>query len=109
MYSTLNLYEFKMFLFDHVNLEEFMLLFFNFNMTLAATWMLDIYAKIQYFCTLVRGESLRQFDLFSADGENTETLNVDDYIKDLPFNFTPINSLSKQKCAVRRGTKNCAV
>ena len=48
---------------------------------------------------------MRQFDLFYADVENTETLNVDYYIKGLAFYFLPVNSLSKQKRAMRRGIK----
>ena len=45
-------------LFDNGDPEEF---FFvrNFNMTLAATGTLENGAKIQYLCTLVRGEVLR--------------------------------------------------
>ena len=50
-------------------------------MTLAATGTLEIDAKIQYLRTLIRGEALCQFDLVSADIENTETLNVDYYIR----------------------------
>ena len=62
-----NLYGFKMSLFDHGKPEEFLLIILSFNMTLAATWTLDMDAKIQYLCTVVCGEELRQFDLLSAD------------------------------------------
>ena len=86
--STSDLYEFKMFLFYHGNTEEFMLFIRNFNMTLAATQTLDTDAKIHYICTLLCGEALRQFDLFSADVENTETLNVDYYIRGLAVYFS---------------------
>ena len=64
-------------LFDHGNREEFLLFILNFNITLATTGTLDMDAQIQYLLTLVRGEAFRQFDLLSADVENTETLNVD--------------------------------
>ena len=37
--STLDLYDFKMSLFDHGEPEEFLLFIHNFNMTLAATWV----------------------------------------------------------------------
>ena len=50
-------------------------------MTLAATETLEMDSKIRYLCTLVRWEALLQFDLLSADVENTETLNVENYIK----------------------------
>ena len=78
-------------LFDFGKPEEFLLFIRNFNMTLETIETLYMEPKIQYLCTLVRGEALRQFDLLSADVENTETLNVDYYIKGLalyfPFEF----------------------
>ena len=69
MSTTSELYEFMMFLFDNGDLEEFLLFVCNFNMTLVASGTLDTDAKIQYLCTLVRGEALHQFDLLSADME----------------------------------------
>ena len=65
--STLDLYEFKKYLFDHGYPEEFLLFVRNFNMNLTATGTLDIDVNIQYMCTLFRGEALRQIDLLSAD------------------------------------------
>ena len=73
----LDLYEFKMSLFDHVKPEEFLLFTRNFDMTLASTGTLEIDTKIQYICTIFRGEVLCWFDLFSANLNNKETLNVD--------------------------------
>ena len=64
-------------LFEHGKPEEFLLFILNFNITLAEKGMLDMDGKIQHLLTLVRGEAFRQFDLLSADVENTETLNVD--------------------------------
>ena len=43
----------------------------KFNMALAASGTLDMGAKVQYLCTLVRVEVLRQFDSLSADVECT--------------------------------------
>ena len=57
--STLDLYEFKMSLFYNVEPGEFLL------------FVSDADAKFQCLLTLVRGEALRQFDLFSADIEST--------------------------------------
>ena len=85
--STSDLYEFKMSLFDHGKPEDFLLFIRNFNTNLAATGMLNMDTKIQYLCTLLHGEVLRQFDLLSADVKNTETLNVDNYIKGLELYF----------------------
>ena len=61
--STSDLYEFKISLFDHGELGEFLLFIQNFNMTLAATGILDIDAKIYDIHMLVHGEALRQFDM----------------------------------------------
>ena len=47
--------------------EEFLLFMHKFNMTLTASGALGAVAKVQYLCTLVRGEALRQFYLLSAD------------------------------------------
>ena len=55
-------YEFKMFLFDYGDLEEFILFICNFNMTLVATGKLYMDAKIQYLRKLVHGEAFCQFD-----------------------------------------------
>ena len=68
----LDLYEFKMFLFDHGKPEEFLLFINNFNMTLLAIGTLDTEAKIQHLCTLVCGEALSKFDLLSTDVKNTK-------------------------------------
>ena len=54
-------------LFDFGKPEEFLLFIRNFNMTLETIKTLYMEPKIQYLCTLVRGEALRQFDLLYAD------------------------------------------
>ena len=75
-------------------------------MTLAATGMLETDAKFQYLLTIVRGEVLHQFDLLSDDMENTDTsLTVDYILNDLVCYIPPVNSLSKQKRAIRRCMK----
>ena len=108
--STSELYEFKMSLFENVEPEEFLLVVRKFNMTFGASGMLEAGAKIQYLGTLFRGESLRQFDSLSANVQIMQTLNVDDIIKGLAQYFSPVNSLSKQKRAMRRGMKkSCAL
>ena len=67
--STLELYEFSMSLFDHGEPEEFLLFVQNFQMTFAATGTIETEEKVQYICTLVRVEALRQSDLVSADAK----------------------------------------
>ena len=83
-------------LFDHGKYEECLLFVRNFNMTLAATGAQWMDARIHYLRTLFCGEALRQFNLLSADVENTETLNLYYYIKGLAVYFLPVNSLSKK-------------
>ena len=60
-------YRFRMDLFDNGDPEEFLLFIQYFNMTLEASGTLNYGAKIQYLHTLVRGESLRQFDMLPAE------------------------------------------
>ena len=52
-FSTLELFDFILSLFDHGNPEEFILFVRNFNMILSETGMLEMDAKIQYLRTLV--------------------------------------------------------
>ena len=84
--STLDLYEFRMSLFDYGQLEEFLLFVRNFQTTLAATGTIETEAKVQYLRTLLRGGALHQFDLLYADVKNTETrLYADDLLKGLAW------------------------
>ena len=68
-----------MYLLDHGEMEELILFVWNFQKTLSATVTLEMEANVQYFCTLIRGEALRKFDLVSADTKNIETLLDIDY------------------------------
>ena len=54
MSSTSDLYEFKMYLFDNGDPEEFLMFVCKLNMTLAASGTLEMGTKYQYLCTLVR-------------------------------------------------------
>ena len=95
-----NLYEFKMYLFENGDLEEFFLFVRNFNMTLAASGALEADAEFQYLRTLVRGGALRQFESLSDNVESTKILDVDYIIRGLAQYFPPVNFLSKQKRAM---------
>ena len=64
-------------LFENGKLKDFLLFVRNFNMTLAASGMLEMGAKIQYLRTLVRGEVLNHFDSLSSDMESTETITLE--------------------------------
>ena len=59
--------------------------------------------QYHYLRRLVRGEVLLQFDSFSDNMKGTETLNIDYFIRGLAQYFPPVNSLSKQKHAMRHG------
>ena len=66
-------------------------------MTLEASVTLLDGVKIQYLCTLVRGEALRQFDTLSAVVGSTTSENLKSIILGLGAYFSPVNSLSKEK------------
>ena len=52
---------------------------------------------------LVHGKALRQFESLSDDMESMEILTEEYIIKGLALYFSPVNLLSKQKRAMRRG------
>ena len=67
MSEKLDLYEFKIALFDNSKSEEFLLFIRNLNMALKAPVTLKSGAKTRYLRTLVRGEELHQFYTLSAE------------------------------------------
>ena len=69
-----------MYLFEHGKPKEFLLFVRNINTTLVATITLETDEKVKYLHTLVRGEALHQFDLLSADMENTDTSSAVEYL-----------------------------
>ena len=80
--SMPDLYGFMISLFDHGDLEEFLLFIWNLNITLPSKGTQEIDTKIHYFRTLLCAEALRQFGLLSADVENLDTsLTVNFLIK----------------------------
>ena len=74
--QKLDLYQFKMIFFDNGYPEEFFYLIRNFNMTIEASGMLVDGLKIQYLCTLVCVEELRQFDIFYDEVGSTTSENL---------------------------------
>ena len=65
----MNLYEFKIALFDSGYPEEFLLFIYNFNMNLEASGTLKYGVKIKLLYTLLNGEALSQFDALYAEAE----------------------------------------
>ena len=83
--STLDLYEFRMSLFDHGNPEEFLLF----------VWNLETDTKVQYLCRLVCGEALHHLDLMYAYVVNKKdtSLTVDYPLKSLAWYLFTVNYL----------------
>ena len=93
-YSTSEIYELRISLFDHDKQEEYLLFIYNFNMTLVSRGMQVMYVNVRYLCTIVCGVALRNFDLFSVDVENIDTpLNLDDLYIELSWYLPHVNSL----------------
>ena len=65
--EKLDLYEFKMALFNNGYPKQFLLFIWNFNMTIEVSRTNKSSENIQYLRTLVHVEVLRQFDMLSAE------------------------------------------
>ena len=74
------LYELKMALFNIGNPEDFLLFVHNFNTTFEASVTLQAGAKVQFLCTIVRGEVLHQFDLLFDNIESSTPLTLESII-----------------------------
>ena len=97
--------EFKMVVFNNGNPEDLFLLVCYFNLILQASVAFQMYSKVQYLYTLVRGEALLQFYTLYTDVESTTQLKVEANILGLGLLFSCI-FLSKQKRAMRHGMRN---
>ena len=73
-----------------------MLFVCNFQMTLEASGTLASGANIQYLCTLVRGEVLRQLDTFSVEVGSIATTYLNRIVSGLVLYFFPTNVVSNQ-------------
>ena len=75
-------------LFDNGKMNKFLLLFRNFQITLEDSGTLSDGAKIQYICTLVRGEALSKLDMYPLFG--------------VRYILFPVITPSKEKIAMLR-------
>ena len=75
-------------------------------MTLKASGMLKVGAKIQYLRTLVYGESSCQFDAWSSDVYIFIPEKLTYIILGLGLYCFPVNTMSKQKRTMRRRMRN---
>ena len=85
--EKLNIYEFNMDLFDDGKTEEFLLFVSNFKTSLAAAEKLATGAKTQQICYIVSGEAINNLESLSDDVEGTNTLTVENIIKELDSYF----------------------
>ena len=82
----------------------------NFKMNLKDSGNLDLAAKDQYICMLIRGEALRHFDLLSSDMDSTNPLTAEATILGLVTYFFPVNFLPNQQCSMwLRMRKSCGL
>ena len=94
-------------LFDHGDLDEFLLFVRNFQMTLSDMGTIETVAKVWFLSTIFRGGALRLFNLMSAHVKiNYTILDVDYLLKGLAWHSLPVYSLSKKKRVMRRCMKN---
>ena len=68
-------------------MEEFLFLMKNFKMSLKDSGTLYANANIQYFCTILRGEALHQFDTLCAEAGSTTKTHLNRVILDLVTSF----------------------
>ena len=98
-------YDLKNDLFDTGDPEEFLLFTRNLQMTLEDLRTITANAKIKYLCTLLCGETLHQFDTLCDQVGSTTTTHLNRIILGLGTYFFLVNALSRQKRAMRRGTR----
>ena len=91
-----NFDEFKMTLFDTGKCERFLLLIRNFIMTLEASGLFGDGTNIQYLDTMLHGEVLRQFEMFSAEVGSATPESLTFIILGLGTYFLTVNALSKK-------------
>ena len=71
-----DLYDLKTALFDNGDPEEFFLFICNFQIFLEASGTLTARKNIQYLCMILRGEALRQLDMFYVEVGSTAIANL---------------------------------
>ena len=77
----------------------------DFNMNLAASGTLETNMNVQYIYMIVRGEELRQFDLFYDDVEGMEPLTAEAIILGLAAYFFQLVFTEEKSRNVPRNEK----
>ena len=85
--AKLDVYEFKMKLFDNINPEEFLLIVQNFKMTIEVSGTLIANSNIQYLRDIFCGEEPRQFDTSCVQVVITTTAHLNKVILGLGAYF----------------------
>ena len=75
-------------------------------MNLKASGTLKAGARIQYLCTMVLGEALRQLYAFSDEVESASPENLTSIVLVLGVYIFPVNALSKRKRSMRCRMRN---
>ena len=88
--------------FKHGQPEEFLQLIKNFKIAVDGTGTTTAAGKIHYLLTLLRRESLREFDKLSSQNAGTNVAHLKFIQEGLLSYFFLINAVSKQKRAMRR-------
>ena len=103
--EELDLYEFKMALFENSKSEEFLLFIRNFQLIVKAPGVLASSTKIQHVCTLLHGEALHQLGNLCVEVGSMTTTHLNHIVLGLGTYFLPIHVLSKQKRAICHGMR----
>ena len=104
--EKLDMYEFKISLFDNGNSWESLLFVQNFNIMLEAAGTLGSNSKIQYFRTLLRGELLTKFNTLCLKIGMMIVTHLNQVILGLVMYYFIYNELPKQNnvinCIIRK-------
>ena len=95
----------KIVTFKHGQPEDLLQLMKNFKRAFDGTDTKTAAGKINYLCTLLRGEALQEFDKLSSKNAGTKRTHLKFIQEGLLSYFFPINALSKHKCAMRRAMR----
>ena len=95
-------YNINMYTFKYVQPEEFLTLLKNFIIAIDGTGTTSWPGRINYICTILCGEARIEFNELASQNSGTKNAHLKHITEGLLGYFSQINSLSKQKRAMRR-------
>ena len=101
--EKLDMYEFKMDLFDNCKPEQFLLLVSNIKMELEVSGIITSNTKLQFLCNLLFGKSLCKFETLCLKIWSMTMTHLNQVILGLGLYSPPLNEFPKQKRAMRCG------